>query len=75
MNLNKNMTNLQKVSERVNALSQNCHDKLIPVEDISFDSLQTVKISNERHLLRPLAQQAIALETRDTDPLSQEMPI
>ncbi len=60
MNMNKNMTNLQKVSERVNNLSQNCHDKLIPVPEISFDSLETVKISNECHLLRPLAQQSIA---------------
>ena len=58
--MNKNMTSLGKVSERVDALSKNCHDNLVKVEDISFDSLQTVKISNEPHLLRPLAQQSIA---------------
>ena len=28
--MNKNMTTLGKVSERVNALSAHCHDKLIP---------------------------------------------
>ncbi len=58
--MNKNMTTLGKVSERVDALSRNCRDNLVRVEDISFDSLQTVKIANEPHLLRPLAQQSIA---------------
>jgi hypothetical protein len=58
--MNKNMTTLGKVSERVDALSKNCHDKLIPVPEISFDGLETVKISNEPHLLRPMAQQSIA---------------
>jgi hypothetical protein len=52
--MNKNMTTLGKVSERVDALSKNCHDKLIPVPEISFDGLETVKISNEPHLLRPI---------------------
>ncbi len=56
----KNMTTLGKVSERVDALSKNCHDNLVRVEDISFDSLGNVKISNEPHLLRSLAQQSIA---------------
>ena len=56
----KNMTTLGKVSERVDALSKNCHDKLIPVPEISFDGLESVNISNEPHLLRPLAQQSIA---------------
>ena len=58
--MNKNMTTLGKVSERVNALSEHCQDKLIRVPDISFDSLETVRIANELHLLRPLAQQSAA---------------
>ena len=58
--MNKNMTTLGRVSDRVNDLSMNCHDKLIPVPEISFGSLETVKISKEPHLLRPLAQQSIA---------------
>ncbi len=56
----KNMTTLGKVSERVDALSKNCHDNLVPVKDLSFDGLESVNISNEPHLLRPLAQQSIA---------------
>ena len=58
--MNKNMTTLKKVSDRVNDLSMNCHDNLVKVEDISFDSLETVRIANEPHLLRPLAQQSAA---------------
>ncbi len=58
--MNKNMTTLGKVSERVNAFTVNCHDNLVKVGDISFDSLQTVKIAKEPHLLRPLGQQSIA---------------
>jgi hypothetical protein len=58
--MNKNMTTLEKVSERVNNLSKDCHDNLVKVEDISFDSLETVKIAHEPHLLRPMAQQSAA---------------
>jgi hypothetical protein len=58
--MNKNMTTLGRVSDRVNDLSMNCHDNLVKVEDISFDSLETVRLANEPHLLRPLAQQSAA---------------
>jgi hypothetical protein len=58
--MNENMTTLGKVSERVDALSKNCRDNLVKVEDISFDGLETVRISTEAHLLSPLAQQSIA---------------
>jgi len=58
--MNKNMTTLGRVSDRVNDLSMNCHDNLVKVEDISFDSLETVRIAKEPHLLRPLAQQSAA---------------
>jgi hypothetical protein len=55
-----NMTTLEKVSSRVEELSKNCVDHLVPVEDISFDSLESMKISNEVHPMRPIAQQSIA---------------
>ena len=55
-----NMTTLGKVSARVDQLSENCTDHLVPVKDISFDSLESVKISNEVHPMRPIAQQSIA---------------
>ena len=55
-----NMTILEKVSERVDELSENCTDHLVPVKDIAFDSLETVRIADESHLMRPIAQQSIA---------------
>jgi len=55
-----NMTTLEKVSVRVDQLSEYCTDHLVPVKDISFDSLESVKISNEVHPMRPIAQQSIA---------------
>ena len=33
------------VFDRVNDLPLNCHDNLVKVEDISFDSLETVRIA------------------------------
>jgi hypothetical protein len=54
------MTTLAEVSNRVDALNHNCHDKLIDVPAISFDSLQTMKIEGEHHTLRTVAQRSIA---------------
>jgi len=55
-----NMTTLGKVTARVDELSKNCTDHLVSVKDISFDGLESMKISNEVHLMRPIAQQSIA---------------
>ena len=54
------MTTLAEVSNRVDAMNQNCYDKLVDVPEISFDSLQTMKIGDERHTLRTMAQRSIA---------------
>jgi len=54
-----NMTTLEKVSARVDELSKNCIDHLVPVKDISFGSLESVRIANEVHPMRPIAQQSI----------------
>jgi hypothetical protein len=56
----QHMTTLGKVSARVEELSKNCIDHLVPVKDISFDNLESVKISNEIHPMRPIAQQSVA---------------
>jgi hypothetical protein len=55
-----NMTTLGKISARVDEFSKNCCDHLVPVKDIAFDSLESIKISNEVHPMRPIAQQSIA---------------
>jgi hypothetical protein len=54
------ITTLGKVFNRVDALSQNCFDQLIDVPDISFDSIDSMKIGNESHPLRIIAQRSIA---------------
>ena len=55
-----NMTTLGEVSDRVDAMNQNCHDALVDVPAISFESMQTMKIGDERHTLRTVAQRSIA---------------
>jgi hypothetical protein len=54
------MTTLGEVSDRVDALNQKCHDALVDVPAISFESLETMKIGDERHTLRTVAQRSIA---------------
>jgi hypothetical protein len=54
------MTMLGEVSDRVDALNKDCHDALVDVPVISFESLETMKIGDERHTLRTVAQRSIA---------------
>ena len=56
----KHLTTLGNVFNRVNALSENCHDKFIPVDDIDFDDIDSVKIAGEFHPLRTIAQRSIS---------------
>ena len=56
----KHLTTLGNVFNRVHALSENCHDKFIPVDDIEFDDLDSVKIAGEPHPLKTIAQRAIS---------------
>ena len=55
-----NMTTLAEVSDRVDSMNQNCHDALVDVPAISFDSLEVMKIGDERRALRTVAQRSIA---------------
>jgi hypothetical protein len=56
----KILVTIGEVSNRVDAMNQDCPDQLVDVPVISFDSLQTIKIGDERHTLRTLAQRSIA---------------
>ena len=58
--MSANMMTLGAVSNRVDAMNQNCHDALVDVPAISFESLETMKIGDERHTLRTVAQRSIA---------------
>ena len=59
--MNKNMTTLGKVSERVDALSKNCRDELIPVlRNFLRFSGDHKNLKRSPISLRPMAQQSIA---------------
>jgi hypothetical protein len=55
-----NMTTLGNVFDRVHEMSRHYHDKFIEVKEITFDSLETISISDELHRLKPIAQQSIS---------------
>lgn len=54
------LTTLEKVSNRIDALSANCYDQKIDVPDISFDNLSIVNIAGEPHTLKSIAQRSIS---------------
>jgi hypothetical protein len=60
--MNKELTlkNLGDVEHHVKALTKNYYDDCVPVKDLKFDNLNTVRIDGEKHTLRPMAQQGIA---------------
>jgi len=55
-----NITTLEKVFNRADALSQNCFDQNVNVSDISFDNLNSVNIAGEPHPLKAIAQRSIS---------------
>jgi hypothetical protein len=57
--MHKSLMSLGQVIDRVEEMSRNCTDKLIPVKDIGFGHLENVKIGSEAHKLRPIAQRSV----------------
>lgn len=55
-----NITTLGAVTDRVYDMSGECFDELVPVSDISFDSLDLINIGTKKHSLYPIAQTSIA---------------
>ena len=53
------ITTLGKVFSRVDALSQNCFDQNVNVNDINFENLDSVNIAGESHPLQSIAQRSI----------------
>jgi len=56
----KSFVTIGEVSNRVDALNQNCFDRLVEVPEISFASLERMKIGDHEHVLRPVAQKSVA---------------
>jgi len=57
---NASMTTLGNVFEKVDALSKNCRDEMVPVDKIAFDSLEQIIIDGEVIRMKPMAQMGIA---------------
>ena len=53
------MTTLEKVYDRVTSMARYHEDRLIPVDDVSFNDLERVCISDATYNMRPIAQQSI----------------
>lgn len=51
---------LYKVSERVNTMSKDCVDHYIPKDEIAFTSLDELRIGEEIHPVKPVAQRSIS---------------
>lgn len=58
--MNGRLTTFGEVMKKVEVMSASCFDDLVPVKDIGFERLATVKIGSEIHHLKPLAQRQIA---------------
>lgn len=53
------MTSLEKVFERVSGMARFHEDRLIPVDDVFFNDLTTVRLGSDSFRIRPIAQQSI----------------
>ena len=60
MNNKLSLRTLGDVEQHVKFLGKNCYDDYIPVKDLKFENLETVKIGKEKHKLMHMAQQGIA---------------
>jgi hypothetical protein len=56
----KGMSTLGQVRDKVEEMSRQCNDQLIPTPEIVFDDLQTVRLAGERYYLRATARSLIA---------------
>ncbi len=57
----KGMTTLSAVRQRVDELSRNCRDELVDSRSISFDNLETIRISGQPYHLRLTGQNLIGI--------------
>jgi hypothetical protein len=58
--MEKSMTTLGEVADRVNHMSKNCYDSNIPVSDISFESLENVCLENVVYPMKTIAQKSMS---------------
>lgn len=54
------ITTLAEVSERVQKMSENYYDEMIPVKDVSFHNLSSIQIGDQSHPLQNIAARQIS---------------
>ena len=69
-----NMTTFVNVQQRAEALAANYHDALVPVKEMEFSDLATVKIGGEPHHLRRVARQRVATRLGIPHPYLERCP-
>ena len=69
-----NITTLENVFQRVDAMTQTCHDSFVPVADISFDNLDTIKIAGRSASLKTHCPEIDRLAPGDPIQLPSKMP-
>jgi len=57
--MSKNLTTLGKVGDLVDEMSRDTFDSMVPVKNISFDGLNVIRIDNQPHELKPMAQRSM----------------
>lgn len=57
--MSKSLTTLGKVSDQVDSMSRDTFDSMVPVKNISFDGLNVIRIDNQPHELKPMAQRSM----------------
>ena len=66
---------LGKLMDDIIRMSANCHDSLVPVDKIEFESLDTVRIDGACYGMRPLAQRGIANRLKVPYPYISRCPV
>ncbi|MBF0472535.1 MAG: hypothetical protein HQK91_14430 [Nitrospirae bacterium] len=54
------ITTLEEVENKVKEMSQYYEDRLVPIKDITFDNIESVRIDSQSYKIRPIAQREIA---------------
>jgi len=70
----KGMTTFGNVQRRAEVLAANYHDALVPVKEMEFSDLSTVKIGGEPHHMRRVARQRVAARLGIPHPYLERCP-
>ena len=58
--MNGRLPTLGKVMDKVERMSVDCHDQIVPVRHIEFNDLGSIQIARVIHSLRPMSQRSLS---------------